>query len=308
MEENKENVVETPKKKSKAPMILGLVVGLAIIAAALVVLLTNKPTEPEKDKEEPPVEDKIEETTLSEEEATKLIGYVPYSTPYSKEKDYSAFDSKKVSVNEMDANWLVYNAMIEVTNKGTCTTEQFNLNGLCDFTLTKADVEKKVKELYGDANIEYPNVVGNNYLWHCTLDKDVYACSNSGGGYALSDVGKYFDLEGSRVFTKYQKAEKDSKTLYLYVKFGKLEMVYDEQNAAELKASDITFRVRKYGTGNDVIDEAILNGQDYYEANSDKKIYDKVYEKFGEKMTTYKLTYNITSGGLYNLVSVEPVQ
>ena len=309
---------EEPKKKgSNGFIIVLLVIFLAVFAVWFFALGGNetlgfkKPEEaPNKEeKKEDEKEESIKEVQLEAEETDKLISYVPEATPYNKDRDYSAYDSKKVSINEMDANWLVYRAMQDVSNKGECTTEQFNLNGICDFTLQLEDVKTAVKNLYGSVNINYPNVVENNFLWKCTLDNDVYACSNTGGGYAANEVSQYFRLAGTtRTFTKHIKAEKDSENLYLYVKYAKMEMVFDEQNVDAISASDVTFRIRKYGTGNEVIDDNILSGSDYYEENASVTFYDKIYEQFKDKLTNYKITYKITGDNSYNLVSVEPVK
>ncbi len=318
---NNENLKEEPKttqakeeqkKKSIVPIIILLLISLVLIGYGVFYLLNNNNNsnnnnnkqESEK-KEDNKEEDKLVPVNLNEEEIKKLVNIVPVSEPYSSENEYSAFDNKKVETKDMDVNWLVYKAMIFVTEKGTCTEEQFQLNGLCDFTLKKEDVEKSVKNLY-DASITLPNKVDSNFLFHCTLDNDVYACSNTGGGYVLNNVMIYFDVVGNRTFVKYEKAEKDSKYLYLTVKFAKYEFVYDNQNLY-LQPGEITFRIRKYGTGNEVIDETILNGEDYYEENASKSFDEKIYEKFGDKLTTYKLTYKI-DGDSYKLVSTEPVE
>ncbi len=308
---NEPSVQEEHKNKNRAPIIIILLILLAIIGFGVFYLLSNSNDnnnnnqESEK-KEDNKKEDKLVPANLDETEIAKLINIVPVSEPYSNEREYSAFDNKKVETKDMDTNWLVYKAMKMVTEKGTCTKEQFQLNGLCDFTLKKDDVEKSINNLYGDVSITLPNKVDSNFLYHCTLDNDVYACSNSGGGYALNDVMIYFDVVGNRTFVKYEKAEKDSKNLYITVKFAKYEFVYDTQND-KLQPEEITFRIRKYGTGNEVIDETILNGKDYYEENASKTFNEKIYEKFGNKLTTYKLTYKI-DGDSYKLVSTEPVE
>ncbi len=318
MDDNKENVVEekkqveSPKNNSRWPMILILLLAIAGVTTSLVLLIKTGGKEvlkPDLENNEHVEKDTIEEVQLSEDEFNELISFVPEATPYDNSREYSAYDSKKVNVSEMDVNWLVYRAMQDVSNKGECTTEQFNLNGVCDFTLQLEDVKTAVKNLYGNVNINYPTVIENNFLWKCTLDNDVYACSNTGGGYAVSEAGIYLQLAGTtRTFTKQIKAEKDNNNLYLYVKYAKMEMVFDEQNVDAIPASDVTFRIRKYGTGNEVIDENILNGSDYYEENASVTFYDKIYEQFKDKLTTYKITYKITGDNSYNLVSVEPVQ
>ena len=308
-------VETTPVKEKKGPskILILLLIVVVIFAIWFFALGGNEMLGLKKAAEEPKQEEKVEEpknkietVELTEEEANKLINYVPESTPYAPENDYSAYDSKKVNVSEMNTNWLIYLAMQDVSNRGTCTTEQFNLNGICDFTLNLEDVKASVKDKYGDINIDYPQEITNNFLWRCTLDNDVYVCSNSGGGYAASAAAIYFKLAGTtRTFTKFQKAEKDSNNLYVYVKYAKIEAVFDELNVDTLDASGLTFRIRKYGTGNEVIDENILNGKDFYEESGTPSFYDKVYDQFGDKMTTYKITYKI-NGDSYNLVSVEP--
>ena len=320
MEENNENVVknentpaEKSNKKNKVPMIICLVGVLLIMAVAIFVLLSKGGAEEKENQQsgnnKPEESEKIEEVTLSEEEAEKLISYVPVSFPYSKDNDYTAFTDKKTIVSEMDSKWLIYNAMNKVENKGNnCNVDLNIINGLCDFTLTKSQVTESIKNLYGDISLELPKEINDNFLWHCTLVDDLYACSNTGGGYATTAVTSYFGIHvPKRQFTRTLKAEKDNSHLYIYVKYAKLEMVYDENND-NIQPGDITFRIRKYGTGNEVIDETILSGTDYYEDNASKTFYDKLYEQFGDKMTTYKITYNITSEGTYNLSSVEPVK
>ena len=302
---------QEPKKKGKGGLILigVLLVVLAGVCVWYFVLGGNGSKKDEKEAhsqgEKQEDQNKIKEFELDEEEADKLVSYVPEARPYDREKEYSAFDSKKVTTSEMDNNWLVYRAMQDVTKKGECTTEQFNKNGICDFTLSLDDVKQSVKNLYGDVKIDYPNKVEDNFLWHCTLDNTVYACSNSGGGYAVNEATEYFKLYGNtRTFTKLQKAEKDNNNLYIYVKYGKVEFVYDE-SIVNVQPGDLTFRVRKYGTGDEVIDETVLSGADFYEENASLTFYEKLYNQFNDKMTTYKITFKIDNNK-YHLVSVEP--
>ena len=291
---------ENVEKKSKLPVILGLVIGLIVIGAAIIFLVLNNGNKENKEekKESAPTEVK-----LTDEEQNKLLGMVPESAPYSKEKLYSPYVEKKVEVKDMDANWLVYNAMKKVTEKGTCTKELFNLNGICDFTLKVSDVEKAFKSLYGEVTITYPEVVQDNALWKCTKSNDLYACSNSGGGFVSNNVIDYFDLYGSRTFTKIDKATKDDKYLYLDVTYARFEFVYDASNS-ELQAGDITFRILKFGMGDALVDETILNGKDYYKAG--QKFTDQIYNEYKDKLAKYKLTYAV-DGSNYKLLSVEPV-
>ena len=296
---------EEPKKKGKAGLIIFVILLLAAAGFALwFFVLGGNGANAKKEEKKEEKEDKPVTLKLSDEEAAKIISAVPYATPYSNEDPYSAFDSKKLEVKDMSANWMVYNAMTRVETKGECTTEQFELNGICDFTLKKEDVEKEFKKIYGDVKITFPDNVKDNFLWKCSLDNDVYACSNSGGGYVANNVSTYFNLFGSRNLIKFVKAEKDSKNLYVTVKYAGFEFVYDSNND-QLEPGDVTFRILKYGTGKDLVDETILQGTDFYEEGA--KFADKVLAKYEDKLTTYKITYKI-DGGNYVLVSTEPVK
>ena len=292
-----------PPKKSKSGLIIIIVLILLLgVFAVCFFVLGGNGFKKNKTRE------------LTEKEITELISYVPYATPYPLQSEeynideqYSAYTDKKVSVKEMDKNWLLYNSMTKINNKGKCEDEHFNLNEICDYTLSKDDVLDSLKNLYGDLLIELPNEVKDNYLYKCVLGKDVYSCSNPASKHIINAVTIYFDTYGDRSIIKYEKIDQDDENAYIYVKYARLEMIYDENNT-ELKAGDITFRLLKYGTGNELIDEKILNASDYYDINDISKPFkDKIYEEFKDKMTTYKLTYKF-DGYDYHLTDVEPVK
>ena len=291
--------MENVEKKNNLPVIICFVIGIILIVVSLVLLITSG----NKDKKEEKKEDASTEIKLTDKEKEKLLSYIPESFPYSKDNHYSAYGEDKILVKDMDTNWLVYTAMQYVTEKGECTTELFNLNGLCDFTLKVSDVEKAIKSIYGNINITYPEKVKNNFLWGCTKKDDLYACSNSGGGYLSNSVTEYFGLYGTRTFAKVESAKKDGNNLVLDVTYARFEFVYDSAND-DLKAEDLTFRILKYGVGDALVDDTILSGKDYY--NSDKKFIDQIYNEYKDKLAKYKVTYSI-DGSNYKLVSVDPV-
>ena len=296
--ENELNQTEVSKKNNKLPIIVVLIIGICLMVTSIVMLVLNGGNNSEEKKDNTPAEVK-----LSDEEKTKLLALIPEATPFSKDKEYSAYGEKKIEVKDMDANWLVYKAMQNVKEKGTCTEELFNLNGICDFTLKVTDVEKAFKDMYGDVKVTYPDVVQDNFLWKCTKKEDLYACSNSGGGYISNAVIDYFGVRGTRSYAKIEKAVKDEKTLTLTVTYARFEFVYDESND-DLQPGDITFRILKFGSGDALVDETILNGKDYYK--TDKTFTEQIYNEYKEKLAQYKVTYTI-DGSNYLLTSVEPV-
>ncbi len=258
----------------------------------------------------------LKEVYLTESTANELIEYVPV-TKFNELSDF-AFLDKKVTVSEMNINSLVYIAMKKVQYKGTCTKEQFNANGICDWTYKKSDVEDSIKNLYG-LTIEMPKKVNNNFLFRCTLVDDTYACSNSGGGTTSNGpVWDYF-VFGDKYIAKYQKALKDDNNLYIYVKFARIGLEGRDDTAE--KPEDFNFKIYKYGNNNELIDNNLLNGKDYceadrvlndygyyiYQTRNQKSLGEKVYDNYKDKLTDYKITYKINQDNNYSLLSVEPI-
>ena len=309
MEEKEEKKKEATTKVNQSVSVSVLVAIIMILACLVVYLAMDKiglfGGKLEGTVKEKTTEEGIQSVELSSTEAQELIKYVP--VPMTPEWIDNAFLSKKVTPEEMDINHLMYNVMQRTTKNNNCTIEHMNANGLCDFTLKVEDVKVNLKSMYGDAISYLPNKVDGGSLWHCTLEGDVYACSNSGGGYCTGGpVDSYFKENNQIV--KYQRAEKEYENLYVYVKYARVEVSAPSVGCErDLTTNEVTLQLYKYGTGTEKIIKNVLNGTDYYKANDTTPLSEKLYNQFGVQFTDYKLTYKI-DGVHYTLVSVEPVE
>jgi len=307
---------QQPEKSKKGSSVLVIFLIIIIIAMGCVIgyLVMNsrdKETSSGNKEEQQTETEEINFASLTEIEAQKLIGQIPI--PFALEWKDTGFLDKKVTTSDMDINHLMYIAMHNVNRQGyeTCTTELTNANRLCDFTLKVEDVKSSFEKLYG-TSLSITDKVDGKFLWHCTRVNDLYACSNSGGGYCTAgSVYEYFGAGFGIYIRKYQKAEKDENNLYVYVKFARIEIEapsVDEGGVAcakDWKPEEVTVKMYKYGTGDELITS--VNGKDYYEENATKILEDKLYDQFSTQFTDYKITYKI-NGTNYSLVSVEPVK
>ena len=307
---------EEEKKKNNTGLIVIIVVLVLIVLLLVGYICINKlnnnknnnqdntSTNVEgKDNDKEKV--KLKTVELSDDEFQKLIGIIPMEgdTPITNDI-YTPFDNKKLTISDMSTRWMYAKASQKVTSKGECTQELFQLNGLCDFTLKRDDVNAMVKKLYGDINVEAPAKIDGEFLWHCTLKDDTYSCSNSGGGYAVSEPGSYFS---KNLIIKLEEAKKDDNNLYVYIKYARIK--YEKNDYYDVKnANDIKFKLLKYGTSDELIDGTNeLIGSDFYEYPVKTTLVDKLYNEYKDKLTNYKITYKI-NGSDYTLVSIEPTK
>lgn len=340
MEENKieeKEIVKTSDKKLKI-VILVLSILLICATAFIVLLLVNSNLSKNdkcvndknessnvkedvidnKESSETKEEDnkKIVEVELGEEElnAVSLIpvinenlNNIPYFNVYQNEKVYSS---------NIDASILFANALDRRKIKSReCTYEEFQANGICDFSFLAKDLLSLVRQNYDYKNDTLPSKINGSGLLHCTLVGDYYACSISGGGFITGPITIYFEPIGYNNITINEKAYKDDKNLYIYQKYANVRNVnYDGKttvmNKDNIPTNElIKFKLYKYGNTDDLLVDEIIDGNDYYEEGKNVKTFsEKLIEKYKDKFTSFKHTFGIREDGTYYYISAEEVK
>ena len=305
------------KEKIKNVIIMLLLVVIILLSCGIIYVYNhNSQLDTERKKQ-----NTLEEVYLTEEEANELISYIPSARPYGGDGRtettnmyYTAFSNKKVSVSEMDVNWLVHNTLFEMQGKNIQKNplpvpDSYRFCSSYNISELKDNLEKKYgKEI---KNLELPEKIEGDFLTEFEKWDEYYIMNCPNGGYALSDLGLYFGIGGgkSNLIIKYEKSKKDRTNLYVYIKFLKADFVKPDMNISESVdeyESKISFQLYKYGDSKELITDTVFNAKDYYEKNSTKSFEDSIYEQFKDEMTTYKITYQ-QDGAHYTLASVEPI-
>ena len=291
------------------------------------------PEEMKEQKEEDKKEDKSEQIVIPKEkltdeeiEANELISYVPNSFPFGRsfsENDmnmyYSAFSNKKLTVREMNANWIILNIMRKMRennysyyNDGKTEylkpgEKVFEEEGDCYFYKIE-HIKEYLNRYYGEADIELPEILKGDILTDCKKHGDFYVCRCEEGGDITSDIAKYFGLYSighkTLLITKYDKREIVDDTLNLYVKFARVEF----ETSDDFSVLDNTsFKLYKNSTGNELLINNTFYGKDFYDLESSKSFKTRIYEQFKDKMLTYKIAYKKYDNN-YILLSVEPIK
>lgn len=261
----------------------------------------------EDKKEDNKEENKVVEITQQEEEVNKLLEYLPsIKMNLNGIKQYSVYQNKKITLNDVDSEILIENAIKHTDERKTeCTNEETNANGLCDFTIKTDDVKKTLKQLYGDNNITLKSKIKGSGLLTCTIVKDNYACSNTGGGWTATELELYFNVLNSE-YTKYLKSEKDDNNLYIYEAYLNYRFNDIADNEVEKgKLDNYKFKLYKYSNTNDLLVNEELSGKDFYDTSSTFK--EKIFNYLGDKYITYKHTYKINDDGSYSWIATESI-
>ena len=321
---------EENTKKGNGPLIAVLLLIIAAMGCVIAYLLMNSPsnnktqsTNTENQKQEESKGKELKEVYLTDEVAKKLMSYVPTGLR-SLKIVYSGYSNKKLEVKDMDNAWLVTNALYKNERaQVSCSGYGYQEGGHSCYAYSIDKITTTLNSNYGKDVVKLPDKVLLNNWNECEKKETAYICL-IGGGVAVSDVSEYFGVieskEADRSLVQYEKAEKEGDNLYLYVKYARLVLKSsDDFNTAE-KA---TIQLYKYGTGNELITDTILKGNDYCPTitkkdswgntnyihdPADKKTFDeKILEQFKNKMTTYKLTFKVGEADSYTLLSVEPI-
>ena len=279
-------------KEGKASKILGLFfifLGIVFMGISLFMTFTkpkeNKESKKEEQKEETKDEKKEEKRVtivLSPKEQEALLNKLPIATSiYAADADdYSVFQDKAVSVSDMDKNWILVNAIssIKEEDRDTCKTGDSDKNGLCDFTVSTEKVSEIINNNYEDKEFSLIQTVQSNLKFKCTLDKNRYICSNTGGGTITDGYDNY---------------------TYLYYKYAYVDFEFEDDIAKSFKlytSSDETKSI------SDDID-----AKKYFDSQSKKSFDERIIDEYRSKMQEYKITFKVEDKD-YKLVAVEPVK
>ncbi len=329
------------EKKKGSGLVIFLIIIIVLLASKLILLLMRgaRPEGKEAGKTEKEVNEKpVREFSMSLEEANELLGYIPKSSPYggytygdssTLDMHYNAFGDKKVTVSDMNVNWLVHNTIKSMSyntnyrkdisvyyseytyggdeylssiygGKSAKELEKVQVYGGGDCEGYKiSDIKTVIEKKYGNVSVSFPEKVEGDSLSSCTKKDNYYICACPNGGYAMTKLKNYFGvvMGDSNLLVKYEKAEKDNSNIYLYVKVAR----------ADFKDDYKSFQLYKDGQAKELIVDTTFNSEDFYNNNSSKAFIDAVYEQYKDKMTTYKVTY-ASVGAHYTLTSVEPVK
>jgi hypothetical protein len=311
-----ENRVDT-KKKSMSFLIVCLVSVIIVMGGVILYLLLYGNTDTQEfNSNETKQTEELKEAYLTSEVAKKLLDYLPVSRPFTGyiiddfNNAYSVYSNQKVEVSEMDANWMVYNAIrFSKRYSVECTDYGYEQGGANCEAYKIDEINTILDSYYGRNIVKLPERINGDFLFYCDKKNTEYVCHSGGGGYVAGPIDSYFglphDSAKSKLIVDYDRAEKENNHLYMYVKFARIDFKTPDNYG---KIEDVTFQLYKYGSGNELILDTVFNGKDYYEENVSKQFDDKIIEQFKDKMTTYKITYRVGEMDSYTLLSVEPVE
>ena len=301
-------------KEGKRNKILGLFfifLGIVFIGISLFMTFTkpkeNKESKKEEQKEEKKDEKKEEKTVtviLSPKEQEALLNKLPIATSiYAADADkYSVFQDKAVSVNDMDKNWILVNAIssIKEEERDACKAGDSDKNGLCDFTVSTEKVSEIINNNYEDKEFSLIKTVQSNLTFKCTLDKNRYICSNTGGGTITDEYDQYFKYNSSTsAVYSYIKTNKDKNYTYVYYKYAFVDFTLEDDTAKSFKLYTSSDKTKA------ISDD--IDAKKYFDSQSKKSFDERIIDEYGSKMQEYKITFKVEDKD-YKLVAVEPVK
>ena len=252
---------------------------------------------------------KKEVVSLSEEEVDKLLASLPEIR--LSDENFNVYQNTKVSATDLKPRVLLAEGVEGTARelRQECTKEEFQANGICDYSLKVSDVKNTIKKLY-NVDVETIKEFNGSGLLKCTLVKENYACSFTGGGWVISPMGEYFDILQT-YFTEFVKSEKDDNYLYVYVKYAGYQ--FDGENVSDTSDESISndpsnykFKLYKYSNTSEALVDGYLNGKDFYDVNATFK--KKLFSYLGDKAPQFVNVYKINQDGSYTWVYTEPVK
>lgn len=293
-------------KKNKSIIII-VIGAIILVLGVLFLLLFNENKKNDKTENDSNIEEKKEAVTI-DETIVNLISNLVSIEKIDLANSFFVYQNKKVTLENLDSKIYYGNALnlIEMSDTRLCTEEEVNNNPKCDIVVDSKVLINKVKELYGNENVDLPQKINGSMYISCTLNKDVYECLNHGPeDEVYNDYTEYFgmtDYVNARVITK---AEKSEKYLYIYEKYISLRLDTTNFNAKDLNTYN--YSLYKYSNADAKINDDIVLGKDYYEDKS-TSFGSKVIEKYANVATNYKHTFKKQADGSYIYVSTEEVK
>jgi len=223
---------------------------------------------------------------------------------------YNVFQSKKVTVENVDISIIVANAINKIEHENNCVLDDIKANNLCDFTVKLENLKAKIKELYGDFKYELPTKVQGSGLLSCTITGNHYACSNSGGGFYAGPLEKYFGVEfrteQGLMLKENIKAETDDEYVYIYQNFARIKLTMKNNNPEDV--NNFEFRAYRYLDTDELLSDKVFLGKDYYEEVPTTPFLTKISKELEGNLTIFKHTFKIAEDGSYVWVSTEEVK
>ena len=262
-------------KVSKNVSIIMLIIGLLLISISIIFINNFKKSnekENEKDNDSNIIETPLKDIEIDSKEKMSLF-LVPKIVRNENNLDYyNVFQSKKVEVKDIDMNILIANLIsyYEDNDYDGCTDEDVSINGTCDFIVELDKFKTKFENTY-DRKFESIDSVKGSGVLSCKLNKDHYACTNTGGSWFSNQIEYYFteiitDLEKG-MMVQDVKAEKNNKYMYAYQKYAEVRIV--DKESKKTSPSDYKFRLYKYSDNDTLITEDVINGEEYYDSNEE---------------------------------------
>lgn len=248
---------------------------------------------------------KVELTT---EKVDELLGYLPVSfTKIDSGEKYNVYQNKKISVEDIKTEIILEQGIIHSKDKriNKCTEEEFIANGICDYVVNVSDVKETIKNIY-NTDVEILKTFTGGGLLKCTLVGEKYACSQSGGGWATTSLGLYFDTLNN-YYVKYNNSKTENGYLYVYVDYVRYGFVDSLKNTTE-RLDNYDFKLYKYSNTDDLLVDDVLKGKDFYEENDTKTFKEKLFDYLKDNTSKFVNVYKINEDGTYTWVYTEPVK
>ena len=303
-----ENMKYKKNKKNRIFIIEIIIIALFLAFGSGFILRENLE---KKDKKDSNKDIKAEEKSndvdeLSADEIEKLLGILPTRTPNTFSNEiFNVFQNKKITAKDVNNEILLEEGINHSFAKrnNSCTDEEFAANGICDFTVKVEDVKEIIKNMY-DVEVEPLDTFMGSGLLKCTVVKDNYACSFTGGGWTASSLGIYFDTMNN-YYVKYLSSKKENGYLYMYVGFVRYKFVGNvDSDATEI--DKFNFKLYKNSNTDELLVNDTLYAKDFYEENSTKTFKEKIFDYLKDNTSNFVNVYKIGEDGSYTWVYTEP--
>jgi hypothetical protein len=220
---------------------------------------------------------------------------------------YYVYRDKKITVNDVDSKILVSNIITSIDYSSV--KECPNGNEDCDFALDKETIKNKIKEYYGDIEVELNDNIEIENVVNCKNNETIYECKNASIDFKSSKYSNYllYNYDYMNINEIVATEEKGNEIcIYIHV-----YEIYSIARLEDTKSLDIdnldTFKIGlyNYSNSNDKLTNKVLLGKDYYEDDAKKTFYDKVKDKYRNNFRVFKHTYKLTENDNYVWVSTE---
>ncbi len=233
---------------------------------------------------------------------TVYLTYIPSVMRHKLSDSFFVYQSKKVSVDNIDTEILYSSVMNEISYDDitVCQEKDKKAHNNCDILIPSKLLQKKVQEMYGEkyGGKTPKKLVGNGGIT-CKLVKNYYECMNGDENETYSDYSDYFfygnEYMNVALFDRY---ESNGNYVFAYVKFLNIRI----EDANNYNINDLnSFNMKVFANTNDnkLIDDTTIHGRDFYSSTDTTTFGTKIMNEYLDKAPVYKHAYRIDSKGNY---------